>query len=314
MIGKKIKMALYDSDGYMISLVKYLCKKKQEIVETRLFTNLSMLQDYLKKGQVDVLLAQEEEADHMIGLQGFVPKLILLTEGNTVREASDFIPVFRYQSAEEMVREILEAVAEDDRIVYAGAVLAQRQGEIICGYSPFGGAGVSTFLMDLATDLAEKYSTLFISLEEFHGMEQLPPGKKGQQREEYRGMSEVIFYLQQRKEKLALKLDSLVYTWNQVDYLLAVENYCELYQMTKEDMKCFLQMLCYQTGYERLIFDVGYLGEAGDYLLEESDRIYMPLPKTPVQERKQRSWEQTWERQGKGKLLKTVCQVDMGER
>lgn len=261
-------MALYDSDGYMISLVKYLCKKKQEIVETRLFTNLRMLQDYVKEGQVDVLLAQEEETDHMNGLEGYVPKIILLTEGNTVKEGSDFISVFRYQSAEEVVREILEAVAEDDRIVYAGAAIARRQQEIICGYSPFGGAGISTFLMELGTDLAEKYSTLYISLEEYHGMEHLPPEKKGQQPEEYRGMSEVIFYLQQRKEKLALKLESLVYTWNQVDYLLAVENYCELYQMTKEDMKCFLQILCYQTGYERLIFDVGYLGEASEYLLE----------------------------------------------
>lgn len=310
---KKIRMALYDSDGYMLSLVNYLCKKKQEIVETRLFTNLHMLQEYLKSGQADVLLAQEEEAGCMNGFQSYVPKIIVFTEGNMVREQQEYFPVFRYQSAEEVVREILEIVAEDERIAYAGAFTNHGHGEIICGYSPFGGAGVSTFLSKYATELAEKYRTLFISLEEFHGLANLPPVKKNQTLEEYRGMSEVIFYLQQRKDKLALKLDSLVYEWEQVDYLLAVENYRDLHQMTREDMACFLKILSEETSYEKFIFDVGYLGEACQYLLEECNRIYMPSPKTIVQEKKQRAWEQAWERQGKGEILEEICQVVMGE-
>lgn len=310
---KKIKMALYDSDGYMISLVNYLCKKKQEIVETRLFTNQSMLQDYVKAGQVDVLLAQEEEAEWLYGLQAFVPKIILLTEGNMVREQSNFDLVFRYQSAEEVVREVLEEVAEDDRIVYGGAITAHRQGEIISGYSPFGGAGLSTFLAALAEELAENHPTLYVSLEEFHGLATLPLEKKGQKLEEYRGMSEVIFYLQQRKEKLALKLESLVHEGARAEYLLAVENYRDLHQMTREDMECFLQILFDETPYEKIIFDVGYLGAAGEFLLAESDKIYMPCPRTEVQEMKQRAWEKGLERLGCGEIMDKVYQVAMGE-
>jgi len=309
---KKIRMALYDSDGYMISLVNYLCKKKQEIVETRLFTNPSMLQEYVKEGQVDVLLAQEEEAEWLYGLQAFVPKVILLSEGNMVREQPGYGFVFRYQSAEEVVREVLEEVAEDDRIVYGGAVTAHGQGEIISGYSPFGGAGLSTFLAVLAEELAENYRTLYVSLEEFHGLENLPLEKKGQQ-EEYRGMSEVIFYLQQRKEKLALKLDSLVYGGERAEYLLAVENCRDLHQMTREDMECFLQILFDETPYEKVIFDVGYLGEAGEFLLAQSDKIYMPIPKTKAQEMKQRAWKQGWERLGYEEILEKIYQVTMGE-
>lgn len=312
-MGKKIRMALYDSDGYMVSLVNYLCKKKQEIVETRLFTNPSMLQDYVRQGQADVVLAQEEELEWVRELQSFVPKIILLTEGNMVREQSEYIPVFRYQSAEEMVREVMEAVAEDERIDYMGVVPAHRHAKIICGYAPFGGGGVSTFLFTMAREFAKSYRTLYVSLEEFYGMESLPPEKKGQKKEAYHGMSEVIFYLQQRKERLALKLESLVYEWEQMEYLPAVENYRDLHQMTREDMAFFLNILLQETPYERLVFDVGFLGEAGEYLLEQSDKIYMPYPVSSVQEGKQRACEQAWEKLGKTEITDKIYHTAMGQ-
>lgn len=310
-MGKKIRMALYDSDGYMISLVKYLCRKKQEIVETRLFTNPSMLQGYVREGQVDVVLAQEEEADWVIGLQGLAPKIILLSEGNMVREAEGYIPVFRYQSAEEVVREVMEAVAEDDRIAYTGAVTVRRQGEIICGFAPFGGGGVSTFLAGMAKELAQNYRTLYVCLEEFDGMEYLPQERKGQDGEVYHGMSEVLYYLRQRKDRLALKLESLVYEREQVDYLPAVENYHDLYQMSTEDMAHMLNIFFEETPYERLVFDVGYLGEAMEYLLEQSDRVYMPAPRNPMQEKKQKACEQAWRKLGKEEIIKKICRVAM---
>ena len=230
-----------------------------------------------------------------------------------VREQSEYIPVFRYQSAEEVVREVMEAVAEDERIAYTGVVTAHRQGEIICGYAPFGGGGVSTFLSAMARELAKNYRTLYVSLEEFHGMENLSTERRGQKKEVYHGMSEVIFYLQQRKERLAIKLESLVYEWEQMDYLPAVENYHDLHQMTREDMALFLDILFQETPYDRLVFDVGYLGEAEEYLLEQSDKIYMPCPKTSVQEGKQRSCEEAWKKLGKTEIIEKVYRITMGE-
>lgn len=308
---KKISMALYDSDGCMVPLANYLCKKKQEVVETRLFTNLSLLKEHVRSGQTDVLLALEEESDELYGLQSFVPKIILLTEGNMVGEQSSFNMVFRYQSAEEVVREILEEVAEDDQIVYGGTLAANRQSEVISGYSPFGGAGLSTFLTGLAEELAENYRTLYVSLEEFHGLENVTLEKKGQS-SDYRGMSEAIFYLQQKKEKLALKLDSLIYEGKRAEYLLAVENYRDLHQMKRENIICFFQTLCNETSYEKIVFDVGYLGEAGEYVLEHSDKIYMPIPNTKAQEMKHIACQQGWQRQGCAEILQKIYQVAMG--
>ena len=313
MAHKKIRMVLYDTDGYMISLVNYLCRKKQEIVETRLFTNISMLQEYVQEGQADVLLVQEEEREGLEGLQCFVPKIILLSEGTMLREHSEDILVYRYQSAEEVVREVLEMVAEDDNIVYGGAATVYRQAEIICGYSPFGGAGLSRFLFRLAKKFAEDYRILCISLEEFHGLDDVSEEKRRQQGETHRGMSEVIFYLQQRKEKLALKLEALVYERGKVDCLSAVESYRDLHQMSREDMECFIQILLVETGYDKFIFDVGHLGEAQEYLLGRSDKIYMPLPKTNVQRMKLHACEQAWKRQENTDILDKICQVSMGE-
>lgn len=310
---RKIKMALYDSGGDMIPLVNYLCKNKQEIVETRLFTNPGMLRAYVEEGRPDILLAREEEECQVGGYLGIVPEIVLLTEGNLVREQGEYLSVFRYQSAEEMVREILEAVAEDDRIVYQGAPARRRRGELLCGYSPFGGAGLTSFLIRRAKELSGEYRTLYVSLEAFHGLADLPPLQRKGQPEEYRGMSEVIFYLQQRRDKLSLKLESLVFRREQLEYLLAVDNYRDLHLMTRGDMEYFLQVLSTEAPYERIVFDLGYLGEAEEYLLEQCDRIYMPRPGTEAQEMKRKSCEQSWVRQGNSEILNKIVLFDAGE-
>ncbi len=65
-----------------------------------------------------------------------------------------------------------------------------------------------------------------------------------------------MFYLKQRKDKLALKLETLVVSMEDLDYILAVEDYRDLYSMNCEDIQLFLKVLLRQTEYEKIIFDI----------------------------------------------------------
>ena len=74
-------------------------------METRLFTSLEMLKKAAEGGGIDVLLAGEEVAGEIRGLREKIPQIMLLSEGSQVSEKSDYYLLFKYQSAQNIVKD-----------------------------------------------------------------------------------------------------------------------------------------------------------------------------------------------------------------
>ncbi|MBR1742165.1 MAG: hypothetical protein IJ733_09935 [Lachnospiraceae bacterium] len=293
---KKIRLALFDNDGYMKSFVGYVCKKYRNIVETRLFTDFAMLEKQVQSGKIDVLLASEEFVERFQLYSDQIPQMVFLSEGNMGKEKSKFPVIFKYQAVSKIVKEIFELMAENDRISYHTEIVSKRTVEMICGYAPFGGGGVTEFLFQKAESLAKKRKVLYVNLEEFHGFSHVQKEKQG-------GMSEVLFYLRQKRGKLALKLESVLYRKGDLACIFSVEDYRDLHSMTKEDMAEFLQVLQEQTEYEVFVFDIGFLGEAGIFLMERCDKIYMPRPENRIQSSKEEAFEKNLRASGQEKII-----------
>ena len=305
---KKIQVALYDKKGYMPCLVGYLCKKGRGILEARLFSSLEMLTECAEAGNIDVLLAGEEVAGELHGLAGKISRIMRLSEGNQVKEASEYYLLFKYQPAQEIVKEVLEQIAEDDNIAFTKAFSQRRAVDFIGVYAPFGGSGVTEYAVSLAGKLAEKGKVLYISLEQFHSLVFLQEKKK--ETISYRGMSEVVFYLKQRKEKLALKLETVVASWSGADYIFAVEDYRDLYSLSSEDVHQFLNVLSGQTDYETVIFDIGFLSEAALALMERCNMLYMPYAKTKQQKSKEAAFWRLLDRGNYGRLAEHFQRIE----
>lgn len=307
----KIQIALYDTDGYMNRLVEYLCHKKRSMFETRLFTSLDLLKECVEGEKVDVLLAGEEAAQEIDCLKGSVSQIILLSE-SPINEQSECYRIFKYQSAQTVVKEVLEQIAEDDSICCMQKHTLKKAVELIGVYAPFGGSGVTEYALSMAKELAKHYRTLYVNLELFQGLEPILSGKKEQTEGEfYRGMSEVIFYLKQRKEKLALKLESIVVSVGELDYILAVEDYRDLYSLNREDIRQLLKALLQQTEYERVVFDIGYLGDAVLYLMGQCSQLYMPEAMTAMQRAKERAFYRFLVRENLEHMAKGFQRVGM---
>lgn len=288
---KKIRLALYDKSDYMKNFMQYLYRQKYHALETRLFTSFENLLCQAKKGEIDVLLGGEEAEEEFTVLHSLIPQIILLSEGNMVREDSAFCKIFKYQSVPDIMREVLAVVADDDSIVYTEKRATHKSAEILAVYAPFGGSGVSQYAFSMAKDLSGKFRTLYVNLEAFYGFCEIVTDKKGKPVEDFRGMSEVIFYIRQKKEKLALKLESIIVTEQKLDCLLTVEDYRDLFYMTKEDMNKLIQVLLLETDYEKIVFDIGFITDAMMVLLEKADRIFMPEARHPIQKSKQQAFE-----------------------
>lgn len=295
----KIKLALFDDDGYMSSFAGYLCRKYRNIVETRLFTDLELIKKHIMSEKTDVLLAPEDYMEHFGRFSDKIPQMVFLSETGCQAESRNFPVIFKYQAVPEIVKEIFALMAENDKISYHADIVSKRTVEMICGYSPFGGGGVTEFLFQKAENLAEQSKVLYVNLEEFFGFSYLEKERSG-------GMSEVLFYLRQRNGKLALKLESILYKKGALDCIFSVEDYRDLYSLTKDDMAELLQVLVNQTGYEILVFDIGRITEACCYLMEHCEKIYMPMPKTRIQISKKDAFEKVLKNSGREGLLEKM--------
>lgn len=306
----KLRIALYDSSGYMTRLAEYICRKGYQMLETKLYTNLPFLKKCAAAGEIDVLLAGEEVAEEIAGLEADISQVILLTEGKGINPPPAYTLVFKYQPAQNIVQEILSHVAENDEIHVTQWTYRRKRIEFIGVYAPFGGGGVTTYALTAAKELSERHRVLYISLELFCGLDMFFSEGKHQEIISERGMSEVIFYLKQRKDKLAMKLESLISVIDGVRGILAVEDYRDLYQMTKEDMELFLDVLEKQTEYEKIIFDIGYLSDTILFLMSQCTRIYMPKAITESQQSKKRAFERLLIRENNTRISENIQEME----
>ena len=122
-------------------------------------------------------------------------------------------------------------------------------------------------------------------------------------------MSEIIFYLKQKNEKLAAKLRALTRRRDNLDYLWPVEDFRDLYSIGREDVDRLLATLANETDYERIIFDIGFLTDSSLYLLYCCDRIYIPKAKSVWEENQKNALEELLVREGLEEVIDSIRYV-----
>lgn len=310
---KKILVAMFDREGYTRQLASYLNHHQNTMMEVRLFTKEESLRQFLKQGPVEMLLIGERDWDPLWEREAQIRRLIFLTEGDVVREGSHHPVIFKYQSAESIVQELLAVIADDDGMHVMTRRITSEQVEFIGFYSPYGGGGVSTFSYAMAKEYGMQYTTLYLNLELFHGMSghSISKWREITPMEENRGMSEMIFYLRQHKEKIAVKLQSLIQNRDGIAVIRAVEDYRDLYSITPSDIQRLLHVLAEETEYEKIFFDIGYIAESSIELMRCCDVLYLPKPQSEIQQNKLTAFEQLLIREGERELLERIQFVSM---
>ena len=311
---KKIIVAMFDREGYTKRLAEYLIHHCHAMLDVRLFTNIENMRQFLRRERVEMLLVGEKDWDSAWETEANVHRLIFLSDGDMVCEGTSRQIIFKYQSAESIVKELLSVIAEDDTIQTGNVKVGIRNAEFIGVYSPFGGAGASTFAYRMAKEYGVQYLTLYLNMELFDGMSiyqdrqhrDITGAGRG-------GMSELIFYLQQNKDKLAVKIQALAQRQDGIDCIAAVEDYRDLYSMKVVDLRHLLQVLAEETEYQKILFDIGYLGESSLELMRHCDILYLPKAGSDIQQNKQSSFEQLLIREGDQDMLERIQFVTMKE-
>ncbi len=277
-------MAVYDEDPfYAERLSDYVNRKEKGIFKAQAFTSRERLEEFSKSNNIDVLLTGTS-----VELFGNSPlrdtQKIYLTEDPAPEGVREDAVVYKYQSGDDIIREVMAACCELPGIKGVFPGLGIREKRMIGVYSPVGRCGKTSLALAMGQILAREEKVLFVSLDVFSGFSLL------MDEQWKRDMSDLIYYYKQGRFH-SLRLNSIVYYLGDMAWLPPFRYPDDYSQITTEEMvDLFLQILS-DSIYETIVLDIGACDRHVIPLLEACKVVYMPIKEDHVSQAKLMEFE-----------------------
>ncbi len=281
---KSTKLWIADSDvSYAEAFREYVNLKKSHLFQVRMCTDQEQFDRIFSTEEIEVLLLSAEWYEVCKDL---IRRecVIFLSEGSLPKELGMYPAIYKYQSVENILREILyyysEAALEEE--LFTGV---HRDNSVIGVYSPVDGISKSKFAFALGQVLSENRNVLYLNLEECSGLLEIFGGS-------HWNLSDLIYFLRQtNKTPFLYRLNSMVQKVDQLDYVPPCESYTDFRQITVEEWQQLLYLIRTQSTYDFIILDFGSITGHEPELLRQCDGIYMPIQQDIISQGKISQWE-----------------------
>lgn len=268
---KEIILAICDMDaGYADRLVQYISARQGLMLKPIEFTNRQSLLEYLNDNHIDILLISQEMMEEELS-EKKVQKIIILSTGLISSNYVNFPSIYKYQSSETVIREVLNYFAdikkdEDNVIAVSG-----KNTEIIGVYSPVRQIGQTTFALTMGQILSADYSVLYINMEEFSAFEKVfQTGVGG-------NLSDLMYLYRQNPQTLTIKLQSVIRHFHGMDYIPPLLYSGDLRNVRTEEWTGLIRKIAETGTYDKIILDIGSMIEDIFKMLDICHTSYMPV-------------------------------------
>lgn len=286
-------------EAYARRLMDYL-SRKERLFEICIFTELSSMLEYLRSHRTDILLIEKELWEEKVS-SATAGKIILLSDGEGVAEDVPYPVIYKLQPAENIEREIMSYYASAGGAVRCLLNTDTKSRVKLWGvFSPVGGCGKTTLSLALGEKLAESKNVLYLNLESFGSLAS-KGGFKG-------GMTDLLYYVKERRENLFLLISSLVEKRQGLDCILPADCYSDLLSITKEDIDYLFEELK-KSRYDVVIFDAGSITPTTFYLLSGCSRVLLPCRREDESAGKMLSLERNLRMEGYEELFLRMEEV-----
>lgn len=280
---KKQKFAILDSEErYACNLMEYLSERQSIPFETLVFCSIESLASYAKQSALDLLLVSANMmCDELLHMN--IRKIMILSEGEISREYNDCPSIYKYQSSDSLVAEVMSYYARQET---PQLHLAGKRQVNICGvYSPIARCGKTCFALTLGQVLARRRPVLYINMEEYAGFGAML------EREASSDISDVMYFLRQNRGNVVLKLNSVIQKLGVMDYIPPTSFPQDLREIGVTEWIRLLQEIASFSSYETIILDIGQsIGEVTS-LLSQCSIVYMPVCTDIVSRAKMQQFE-----------------------
>lgn len=295
-------MAVYDVEPrYADRFADFTNQKEKAPFTVVPFTSVEVLKEYAKSHTIEILLISNAVPKEIVKAIPAV-QVVVLAEGEVVSAKDEYPSVYKYQSTDSIIREVLAHYCEQPG--EAGLVLLGKKAKILGVYSPIGRCLKTSFAWTLGQQLGKNGKVLHVSMEEYSGFSKLLG-------EEPQADLADVFYFYRQGNCSFVRLSSMIHTWGNLDYIPPVRYPEDLEQITGEDMAELVSRMAGESGYEIIVIDVGNLGRQAIPVLELCDVIYMPVKDDCVSVVKLEEFMEYLEVSGKGDMQNKIQRLKL---
>lgn len=261
--------------------MEYLKRKVRVLAQVRLFSDLENLIMYLEHSKLDILLLEED----LLPLKGrdfSSIHIVVLAENTSSTQEGQYPVIEKYQSAQSLVENLIVECSELNS--WTGQDSSKDALEIIITYS-LGCGGISEiFSFLLANEYGSMGNCLFINLEPFTGL------IEGGILDNHKGMSDLIYYLNEKVENIKEKIELIIKNKDNIDVISNVTFSTDLCDFTIEGVRTFIGSIRDSNKYKFLIINTGYICPAVLELFQICSKLYTVTGQEEVNLRRQENF------------------------
>lgn len=294
-------MAVWDVDASYAERFADVVNQKEKVPFTVVpFTSLEALKEYAKEHVIEILLAGGTVPLEQLKEIG-AGAVVTLAEGEIVSSTGSFPSVYKYQSTDSVIREVMAYYCEKPQPML---VAVGKRAKVIGVYSPVSRCLKTSLALTMGQQLARDHKALYVSFEVLSGFGSLINGSgKGD-------LSDVLYFFRQESFSV-IRLKSIVFNWKDMDYIPPVKYPEDLEQLTGEEAARLVEKLALECGYEYIIVDIGQVICSMMPLLEQCDVVYMPVKEDGVSSAKLEEFDQYLEVSRQETLKERIVRVKL---
>lgn len=280
-------MAICDTEeAYAFRLAEYVLERGRLPYTLHLFTEVEKLQNLVEREEIAILLIAESALKLIKEeyVKQKVQQLFVLQE-NDKQDREDLCYISKYQSPDQILQRIfISAEGLADWTEQKGTTAWEVK--LIGMYSPIKRCLQTSFALTLGQMLAKKHKVLYLNFEYYSGLGQLL------RRDFSADMMDVMYYFQCAKEKLAMRLPSILQNINGLDYIPSIQSPLALREVNGRQWAELCRDIAGMGQYEYIILDLDDGMDGLFDLLRQCYKIYTITKEDSFAEAKLSHYEQ----------------------
>ena len=275
---RKQNFAICDLEAeYACRLMDYIRERQKIPFEMLVFSEIRSLELFTKEHTIEILLISSKAMCEEI-LSMDIQKIMILSEGEMSGRYTDYPSVYKYQSSESLVAEVMNFYASQEMDVMP--MFLKRKAKILGVYSPIGRCGKTSFALALGECLAKEQNVLYLNLEDFSGFGRLT------ERDDPADLTDLMYFIRQNRGNTIFKLNAIAQHFGNMSYIPPAFSAADLQEIGEDEWIRMLDEITSAGGYETVILDMGGTLEERMPLLSVCSKIYTPVLRGVVENAK----------------------------
>lgn len=261
-------IAVCDSDAdYVCNFTEYLNHKKKLPFHAEAFTDVEKFYCSLGNQSPPMLLIAQGDIDDRIQ-QLKTENVVVLSDEKEGQELP-YKCIYKYQSAESVIKEVMDYYIEKTQVSFYSD--RGRKMKIIGVYSPVDVCVNSLFALTAAQILGEEKRVLYVSMEDFAGLEQIFFQKYEN------NLTDFFFSLRCGKEYLWEEIENMTQQQGEMDYLPPVESPEDIKSIPFAHWSRLLETVEKSGKYNILLLNINSAVDELFSVLNFCNKIYIPV-------------------------------------